>query len=48
MAGPDGTLPIHVFCSIRRGITPEINGIGTVVLMTFFVLLINTRFTGRR
>jgi spermidine/putrescine transport system permease protein len=40
VAGPDTTLPIYVFSSIRRGVTPEINAIGTVVLMTSFLLLI--------
>ncbi len=40
VAGPDVTLPIYIFSSIRRGITPEINAIGSVVLLTSFVLLI--------
>lgn len=40
VAGPDVTLPIYIFSSIRRGITPEINAVGSVVLMTSFVLLI--------
>jgi spermidine/putrescine transport system permease protein len=39
VAGPDVTLPIYVFSAIRRGITPEINAVGTVVLMTSLVLL---------
>jgi ABC-type spermidine/putrescine transport system permease subunit II len=39
VAGPDVTLPIYIFSSIRRGITPEINAVGTVVLLTSFVLL---------
>ena len=33
VAGPDITLPIYVFSSIRRGVTPEINAVGTVVLL---------------
>jgi spermidine/putrescine transport system permease protein len=40
VAGPDTTLPIYVFSSIRRGVTPEINAVGTVVLLTSFALLI--------
>ena len=40
VAGPDVTLPIYVFSSIRRGVTPEINAVGTVVLMTSLVLLV--------
>lgn len=40
VAGPDVTLPIYVFASIRRGVTPEINAIGSVVLISSFILLI--------
>jgi len=40
VAGSDITLPIYVYSSIRRGVTPEINAIGTIVLMTSFTLLI--------
>jgi spermidine/putrescine transport system permease protein len=40
VAGPDVTLPIYVFSAIRRGITPEINAIGTVVLLTSLILLV--------
>ena len=40
VSGPDTTLPIYVFSSIRRGVTPEINAVGTVVLLTSFALLI--------
>ena len=38
VAGPYSTLPIYVFASIRRGVTPEINAIGTVILLTSFSL----------
>jgi len=40
VAGPNVTLPIYVFSSIRRGVTPEINAVGTVVLLSSFLLLI--------
>ncbi len=40
VAGPNVTLPIYVFSSIRRGVTPEINAVGTVVLVSSFALLI--------
>ena len=40
VAGPDTTLPIYMFSSIRRGVTPEINAVGTVVLLTSFALLV--------
>ncbi len=43
VAGPNVTLPIYVFSSIRRGITPEINAVGTVVLLTSLILLITAQ-----
>ena len=39
VAGPNTTLPIYVFSSIRRGVTPEINAIGTMILATSLLLL---------
>jgi spermidine/putrescine transport system permease protein len=48
VAGPDVTLPIYIFSSIRRGITPEINAVGSVVLLTSFVLLIVAQAVLRR
>jgi spermidine/putrescine transport system permease protein len=39
VAGSETTLPIYVFSSIRRGVTPEINAIGTMVLSVSLVLL---------
>lgn len=40
VAGSETTLPVYVFSSIRRGITPEVNAIGTMVLAVSLVLLI--------
>jgi spermidine/putrescine transport system permease protein len=40
VAGPNVTLPIYVFSSIRRGVTPEINAVGTIVLLTSLTLLV--------
>ena len=40
VSGPNTTLPMYIFASIRRGVTPEINAVGTVVLMSSFALLI--------
>ena len=48
VAGPDTTLPIYVFSSIRRGVTPEINAVGSIVLLTSFVLLIAAQAVLRR
>ncbi len=40
VAGSDTTLPIYVFSSIRRGVTPEINAIASVVLAVSLVLIV--------
>ena len=48
VAGPYSTLPIYVFASIRRGVTPEINAIGTVILFASFSLLIIAQWLMRR
>jgi len=48
VAGPVVTLPIYVFASIRRGVTPEINAIGTAVLATSVTLLFGAQVLLRR
>ena len=48
VSGPDTTLPIYIFSSIRRGVTPEINAVGSVVLLSSFVLLIIAQAVLRR
>lgn len=48
VAGPLNTLPIYVFSSIRRGVTPEINAIGTAVMMFSLVLLFGAQILLRR
>ena len=47
VAGPNVTLPIYVFSSIRRGVTPEINAVGTVVLCTSLILLFSAQIIMR-
>jgi spermidine/putrescine transport system permease protein len=48
VAGSETTLPIYVFSSIRRGVTPEINAIGTMVMVASLVLLIIAQLILRR
>ncbi|MBX9457288.1 MAG: ABC transporter permease [Rhizobium sp.] len=43
VAGSKTTLPIYVFASIRRGVTPEINAIATTVLIASLVLIVLAR-----
>lgn len=53
VAGPNTTLPIYVFSSIRRGVTPKINAIATVNLIVslgflFIVQNLLTRSNARK
>ena len=48
VAGSETTLPIYVFSSIRRGVTPEINAIGTMVLVISLLLLITAQLLLQR
>lgn len=43
VAGSQTTLPIYVFSSIRRGVTPEINAIASVVLLISLLLITLTQ-----
>ena len=47
VAGSNTTLPIYVFASIRRGVTPEINAIATMVLIASLCLILIARFLMR-
>ena len=44
VAGPNTTLPIYMYSSIRRGVTPEINAVGTTVLLGSLTLLMLAQF----
>ncbi|HVO04234.1 MAG TPA: ABC transporter permease [Candidatus Cybelea sp.] len=46
--GSRNTLPIYVFSSIRRGVTPEINAIGTSVMLFSLSMLVVAQFLLRR
>ncbi len=48
VAGSNTTLPIYVFSSIRRGITPEVNAIGSSVLFLSLTLLFTAQWLIRR
>lgn len=47
VAGSNTTLPIYVFASIRRGVTPEINAIATMVLIASLAMILIARFLMR-
>jgi spermidine/putrescine transport system permease protein len=46
--GREVTLPLYVFASIRRGVTPEINAIATTVLAVTLTLLVLAQVLLRR
>ncbi len=48
VAGSNTTLPIYVFSSIRRGITPEVNAIGASMLALSLTLLFTAQWLVRR
>jgi len=48
VAGSETTLPIYIFSSIRRGITPEVNAIGTMVMVASLILLVIAQLILRR
>jgi len=39
VAGSNTTLPMYVFASIRRGVTPEVNAIATMVLVASILII---------
>ncbi len=47
VAGSKTTLPIYVFASIRRGVTPEVNAIATMVLVASLLLILISRLLMR-
>ncbi|SHO64773.1 spermidine/putrescine transport system permease protein [Pseudoxanthobacter soli DSM 19599] len=40
LTGREVTLPIYIYSTLRRGITPEINAIGTLIVAASFILII--------
>ncbi len=40
LTGRDNTLPMYIYSTLRRGITPEINAVGTVIVIFSLVLII--------
>jgi spermidine/putrescine transport system permease protein len=48
VAGSETTLPIYIFSSIRRGVTPEINAVSTVIICASLTLLFTSRHLQNR
>ena len=48
LTGRDTTLPMYIYSTMRRGVTPEINAVGTIiVLMSLILIIISVVFTVR-
>lgn len=48
VTGPGGTtLPVYVFSAIRRGVTPELNAISTIMLVVSTALVVSSLFLQR-
>jgi spermidine/putrescine transport system permease protein len=39
LTGRDNTLPMYIWSTMRRGITPEINAVGTLIVAASLVLI---------
>ncbi len=39
LTGRDNTLPMYIYSTLRSGITPEINAVGTVIVVTSLVVI---------
>ncbi|MBD3788342.1 MAG: ABC transporter permease, partial [Sphingomonadales bacterium] len=40
LTGRDNTLPMYIYSTLRRGVTPEINAVGTLIVLASLVLII--------
>jgi spermidine/putrescine transport system permease protein len=40
LTGRDNTLPMYIYSTLRKGITPEINAIGTIIIISSLVLIL--------
>lgn len=40
LTGRDNTLPMYIYSTLRRGVTPEINAVGTLIVLASLILII--------
>ncbi|SEM64651.1 spermidine/putrescine transport system permease protein [Gemmobacter aquatilis] len=40
LTGRDNTLPMYIYSTMRRGVTPEINAVGTLIVLASLILII--------
>jgi spermidine/putrescine transport system permease protein len=42
LTGRDNTLPMYIWSTLRRGITPEINAVGTIIILVSLCLIVTS------
>ena len=40
LTGRDNTLPMYIYSTMRRGVTPEINAVGTIIVLMSLILIV--------
>jgi len=40
LTGRDNTLPMYIYSTMRRGVTPEINAVGSIIVLMSLILII--------
>lgn len=40
LTGRDNTLPMYIYSTMRRGVTPEINAVGTLIVLASLILIV--------
>ena len=40
LTGRDNTLPMYIYSTMRRGVTPEINAVGTIIVLLSLILIV--------
>ncbi|MCR8546901.1 ABC transporter permease [Salipiger sp. P9] len=40
LTGRDNTLPMYIYSTMRRGVTPEINAVGTIIVLLSLLLIV--------
>ncbi len=48
LTGRDNTLPMYIYSTLRRGITPEINAVGTVIVVLSLGLIVSSVYLLRK
>jgi len=47
LTGRDNTLPMYIYSTMRRGVTPEINAVGTLIVLFSLILIIGAVVASR-